>query len=240
MALKGYGKWLLGGLGWAFGGPIGGILGFLLGSAFEGMESGTYEYKGTTPGDFRVSLLMLAASVMKADGRHLKSELQYVRVFFLHNFGETITNRYMMAFRDMLRQDLPLEQVCEQIRANMDLHSRLQLVHFLFGISGADGQIHPLELAIIEKISLLLGINQYDHISIKNMFIKENDSAYRILEVDPNASEEEIKKAYRALALKHHPDHVSHLGEEFRKAAEERFQQINEAYNSIKKQGGVS
>jgi DnaJ like chaperone protein len=240
MALTGYGKWLLGGLGWALGGPIGGVLGFVLGSAFDGMESGTYEYKGTTPGDFRVSLLILAAAVMKADGRQMKSELDFVRAFFLQNFGEATTKQYMGVFRDVLKQDIPLESVCQQIRTNMDFHSRLQLIHFLFGISAADGQFHPLEIDTIEKISQHLGINQYDFISIKNMFVKDTNSAYRILEVEPNASEEEIKKAFRAMALKYHPDRVSHLGEEFRKAAEEKFQKVNEAYNTIKKQRGFN
>jgi DnaJ like chaperone protein len=240
MALSGYGKWLLGGLGWALGGPIGGVLGFVLGSAFDGMESGTYEYKGTTPGDFRVSLLILAAAVMKADGRQMKSELDFVRAFFLQNFGEATTKKYMGVFREVLKQDIPLESVCQQIRTNMDLHSRLQLIHFLFGISAADGQFHPLEVDVIEKISQYLGINQYDFISIKNMFVKDTNSAFRILEVEPNASEEEIKKAFRAMALKYHPDRVSHLGEEFRKAAEEKFQKVNEAYNTIKKQRGFN
>lgn len=240
MALKGYGKWLLGGLGWAFGGPIGAILGFLMGSAFDGMDAGNFEYHGTSPGDFRVSLLILAASVMKADGRQLRSELEFVRAFFLKNFGEETTNQYMRVFRDVLKQEIPLESVCLQIKNHMDVHSRLQLLHFLFGISAADGQYHPLEMDTLEKISHFLGINQFDFISIKNMFVKETDSAYKILEVDPNASEDEIKKAFRAMALKHHPDRVNHLGEEFRKAAEEKFQKINEAYNTIKKQRGFN
>jgi DnaJ like chaperone protein len=240
MAISGYGKWLLGGLGWALGGPIGGIMGFVLGSAFDGMDSGAYEYKGTTPGDFRASLLILAAAIMKADGRQKKSELEFVKAFFLQNFGQETTMRYLVVFRDILKQEIPVESVCQQIRANMDLHSRLQLVHFLFGISAADGQFHPLEVEAIEKISANLGINQYDFISLKNMFVKDNDSAYRILEVEPNATEDQIKKAFRAMALKYHPDRVSHLGEEFRKAAEEKFQQVNQAYNTVKKQRGFS
>jgi DnaJ like chaperone protein len=240
MAISGYGKWLLGGLGWALGGPIGGIMGFVLGSAFDGMDSGAYEYKGTTPGDFRASLLILAAAVMRADGRQKKSELEFVKAFFLQNFGEETTKRYLVVFRDILKQEIPVESVCQQIKANMDLHSRLQLVHFLFGISAADGQFHPLEIETIEKISANLGINQYDFVSLKNMFVKDSDSAYRILEVEPNATEDQIKKSFRAMALKYHPDRVSHLGEEFRKAAEEKFQQVNQAYNTIKKQRGFT
>jgi len=236
-----YGKWILGGIGWAFGGPIGGVLGFLMGSAFDEMNSGEYEYKeniGTQPGDFRISLLILSAAVMKADGKQLKSELDYIKAFFIQNFGVEQTQYYMKAFRDILKQEIPLQDICFQIRSHMDLHARLQLMHFLFGIALADGQAHPQEVRMIENISGWLNINQNDFLSIKNMFVKDTDSAYKILEVSPDAGEEEIKKAYRAMALKYHPDRVIHLGEEFQQAAKEKFQKVNEAYNTIKKQRG--
>lgn len=240
MGLSGFGKWLLGGIGWTVGGPIGGILGFILGSAFDGMDSGAYELKRTSPADFRISLLILSGAVMKADGKQLKSELDFIRAFFLQNFGLQYTRRYMVVFREVLKQDIDLEAVCLQIKQNMDIHSRLQLIHFLFGISACDGQHHPRELETIEKISEGLGINPNDFVSIKNMFVKNANSAYHILEVSPEATDEEIKKAFRALALKHHPDRVAHLGEEFRTAAESKFQQVNEAFNAIKKQRGFN
>ena len=240
MAISGYGKWILGGLGWAFGGPIGGVVGFLMGSAFDSMDSGEFEYRGkqigTQPGDFRISLLILSAAVMKADGKQLKSELDYIKAFFVQNFGVEQTQHYMRAFRDILNQDIPLRDVCFQIRSHMDLHSRLQLLHFLFGIALADGQAHPREVKVIEDISQWLNINQYDFVSIKNMFVKETDSSYKILEVSPTATDEEIKKAFRAMALKYHPDRVTHLGEEFQQAAKAKFQKVNEAYNIIKKE----
>ncbi len=240
-----YAKWVMGGLGWALGGPIGGILGFVMGSAFESMNSGEYEYRpprqqGTQPGDFRISLLILSAAVMKADGKQLKSELNYIRSFFIQNFGEITTRHYMQAFRDILKQEIPLQDVCLQIKSNMDLHSRLQLLHFLFGIALADGHAHTTEIKIIEKISDWLGINQYDFISIKNMFVKDTESAWKILEIPPDSSEEVVKRAYRTMALKYHPDRVSHLGEEFQQAAKEKFQEVNDAYNFIKKKKGFS
>ncbi len=235
----------MGGLGWALGGPIGGILGFVMGSAFESMNSGEYEYRpprqqGTQPGDFRISLLILSAAVMKADGKQLKSELNYIRSFFIQNFGEITTRHYMQAFRDILKQEIPLQDVCLQIKSNMDLHSRMQLLHFLFGIALADGHAHTTEIKIIEKISDWLGINQYDFISIKNMFVKDTESAWKILEIPPDSSEEVVKRAYRTMALKYHPDRVSHLGEEFQQAAKEKFQEVNDAYNFIKKKKGFS
>ena len=245
MATSGYGKWVLGGLGWAFGGPIGGVIGFLMGTAFDSMESGEYEYRPplsnpvsnkTQPGDFRISLLILSAAVMKADGKQLKSELDYIKGFFVQNFGVEQTRHYMQAYREILKQDVPLHEVCIQIRENMDLHSRLQLLHYLFGIAMADGMTHPEEVRVIERIARWLSINQYDYLSIRNMFVKETDSAYKILEIKPNASVEEIKKAYRAMALKYHPDRVTHLGEEFQQAAKEKFQKVNEAYNQIRKE----
>lgn len=239
-----YSKWILGGLGWAFGGPIGAMLGFILGSAFESMNSGEFEYKGTSPygntqpGDFRISLLILSAAVMKADGKQLKSELDFIKAFFVQNFGIEATQNYMRAFREILKQEIPLQEVCVQIRHHMDLHSRLQLLHYLFGIALADGHAHPKEVQTIENISHWLHINPHDFRSIKNMFVQETDSAYKILEIAPNATEQEIKKAYRAMALKYHPDRVGHLGEEFQQAAKEKFQKVNDAYQTIKKQRG--
>jgi DnaJ like chaperone protein len=121
----------------------------------------------------------------------------------------------------------------------MDYSSRLQLVHLLFNISVSDATVHAAELEAIEKMSGYLGINFSDFTSIKNMFVPETDSAYKILEIESTATDEEVKKAYRKMALKYHPDKVSHLGEEFRKTAEEKFKKVNEAYERIKKERNI-
>jgi len=117
---------------------------------------------------------------------------------------------------------------------------RLQLLHYLFGISMADGHVHPSETDVIKLIASYLGINQKDFESIKAMFIKDTKSAYSILEITPDATDEEVKKAYRKMALKYHPDKVSHIGEDIQKAAKEKFQQLNAAYEAIKKERGIS
>ncbi len=65
------------------------------------------------------------------------------------------------------------------------------------------------------------------------------DDCYKILEVSPDASDEEVKKAYRTAALKYHPDRVSHLGEDMRKKAEETFAKVNQAYDKIKAARGM-
>ncbi|HKK43629.1 MAG TPA: DnaJ domain-containing protein, partial [Bacteroidales bacterium] len=103
-----------------------------------------------------------------------------------------------------------------------------------------DSAIHPSEVEVIEKISAYLGVTSHDFLSIKNMFIPETDSAYKILEIERTATDEELKKAYRRMAMKYHPDKVSHLGEDIRKSADEKFRKVNEAYHKIKKERNIA
>jgi len=235
-------KWIGGGLGWALGGPIGGIIGFLAGSMFDSMNGAEFAYKNTsgkpatTPGDFSVSLLILSAAVMRSDEKIMKSELDFVRNFFLKQFGSVYTERQMMMLREILKQDISLPEVCQQIKQYMDYPSRLQLLHFLFGVAWADGTYHLKELETIEQIGRLLGVRQPDYASVRAMFVKDTTSAFRILEITPEATDEEVKKAYRKMALKYHPDLVTHLGDDIQKAAQGKFQELNNAYNEIKKQ----
>ena len=60
------------------------------------------------------------------------------------------------------------------------------------------------------------------------------------IQIDPTATDEEIKKAYRRMAKKYHPDLVNDLGEDVKKSATEKFRSINEAYESLKKQRGIN
>lgn len=65
------------------------------------------------------------------------------------------------------------------------------------------------------------------------------DSAYKILEIEPSATDSEIKKAYRKMAVKYHPDKVAHLGKEIQKTAEEKFKAVSDAYSEIKKKRNI-
>ena len=163
-----------------------------------------------------------------------------VKQFFVRQFGRESAKEALIILRDLLKQEIPLHDVCSQISRNMDYSSRLQLIHLLFGVSGADGNIHDSEIRIVETISGYLGISSSDFISIRSMFIPDTNSAYSILEIDPSSTNEEVKKAYRKMALKYHPDKVSHLGEDFRNSADEKFKKVNEAYEIIKKERNIN
>ncbi len=241
-----FGKWIGGGLGWAVGGPIGAIFGFVVGSIIDGsttavQPSRTTGYSGrTTTGGYVMSLLVLVAAVMKADGKVLKSELDYVKKFLVHNFGEASAQEGIKLLRDILKQTIPVNEVCRQIKQNMNSSARLQLLHFLFGIAQADGRVDEQERQLIEHISRQMGIGNNDFSSIQAMFVRDTGADYKILEIEPAASNEELKKAYRKMAMKYHPDKVSHLGEDFQKAAHEKFQMVNRAYENIKKERKIA
>jgi DnaJ like chaperone protein len=234
-----YGKWVGGGLGWVFGGPIGAILGFAMGSMFDGAGTRSNAYQGTARGDFAMSLLVLSAAVMKADGRVVKSELEYVKSFFLSQFGIEETEKLLPILREILKQEYDIREVSIQVGQYMDYSSRLQMIHFLFGIAQSDGMIDTSEIGIIERISASMGIHPAEFASIKAMFIRDLNNSYSILEITPDASDEEVKKAYRRLAVQYHPDKVAHLGDDIKKSATEKFQKLNAAYEEIRKQRGI-
>ncbi|MGN0032906.1 MAG: TerB family tellurite resistance protein [Candidatus Limimorpha sp.] len=237
-------RWLGAGVGFAFGGPLGAIIGFALGSLLGGRSytKSDVEFMGDTPRqqDFSVCLLVLSAAVMKANGNVKKSELDYVKRFFLNNFGQEQAEKYILTLREILKQEINLYEVCQQIGKYMNYSSKLQLLHYLFGIAFADGQVDEMEINVINTISGYIGLSPYDFESIKAMFVKKEDDSYSILGITPSATDEEVKKAYREMAKKNHPDKVAYLGEDVRKAAEKKFQEINDAYDKIKKQRGMS
>lgn len=236
---SGYAKWVGGGLGWVFGGPIGAILGLALGSMFDGMNTDKFAYQGTQRGDFAMSLLVLSAAVMKADQKIVRSELDYVRNFFISQFGVDEGNRLIKMLQEILKQDINVQEVSMQVGQYTEYAVKLQLIHYLFGIAGSDDYYHPDEVEMISLISRYMGITDGDFTSIRAMFVKNAGWAYDVLEITSSATDDEVKKAYREMAKKHHPDKVSNLGDDVKKAATEKFQKISAAYEEIKKQRGL-
>lgn len=229
-------KWLGGILGFTFGGGIfGGIIGYAIGSLLE--KKVKTEYRGgEQQGDFMMGLLILTAAVMKADGKVMKSELNFVKDFLAKNFGANNLQNRLDILRQLLDKNIDVYQTCEKIRISFPYATKLQLLHYLFGIAVADNDCTKAEKDLIERIANLIGLSQADYKSIEAMYFQVTDSAYVILQVERNATDEEIKRAYKRMCIKYHPDKVAHLGEEAQKAANEKFQEINNAYEQIKKE----
>jgi DnaJ like chaperone protein len=240
-----YAKWIVGALGAAFVGPIGAIVGFAIGSLLDNSESRAILIDRETgnsyqPDGFSAALLVLTAAVMKADGKIVKAELDFVKEFFKAQFGIEKTKKDMLLLREILEKDISIFQIATQIQQGTDHATRLQLMHYLVGIAHADGQIDESELRVLRSIANYFKINNYDFESIRAMFGKNTlKDAYAILEIESEATNEEIKKAYKRMAAKFHPDRVSHLGEEHAKAAEDKFKKVQDAYEQIKKTKGI-
>lgn len=244
----GIGKWITGAIGWALGGPLGGLVGYLLGSLFDGdsnQAQRVYRQGGYSANEqrnsFLVSLLVLSAAVMKSDGKVLKSELEYVKGFIRRNFGEAALPQALQILKAALEKEINLPEICAQIKLYMEQSQRLQLFHYLVGIANADGHVSRVEVNDLKNIAMYLGIPASEADSILAMFGGSDlDSAYKVLEVSPSATDEEIKRAYKKMALKHHPDKVESLGDDVKKAAEEKFKSIVAAYETIKKERGFN
>jgi len=233
----------------------GAIAGFLLGSLADVYLSSRTRSSGSVhvnldnvlnnyTGDFNFILVSLTAAVMSSDGQATRSELDYVKDFFVKQFGVEKTKQNLLLLREALKKGIPLDHICAVARGNMNYHSRLQLLHYLFGVAYADGRFSPAEQNILYRIATYLEISSADFKAMGAMFGGNNNTtdnrAYEILGIERNTTVEEIKKAYRQMALKYHPDKVTHLGEDVRKAAEEKFKKIQEAYESVKKEKGFA
>lgn len=249
-------RFIFGAIGWAAGGFIGGLIGFALGSFVDGATSqktigagsgsstgGGYSGRRTYTtneqrNSFLVSLLVLSAAVMKADGKVLKSELNYIKDFIRQNFGEDAVQDALSIIKNLLQSNIDVYQACSQIKMYMQLSQRLQLFHYLLGIAQADGQVSPEESSLLYTIGTSLGLNEKDIRSIMGMFEPDKDP-YKILEIDKTATDEEVRKAYRRMAVRFHPDKVESLGADVKKAAEEKFKSVQSAYEQIKKERGM-
>ena len=238
----GLGKWIAGALGWAMFGPLGGILGYVIASKLESLSQAVQQGDNQSKGQrnsFLMSLLVLSAAIIKADGKTSQQELSTVRSFFARNFGPQAGNDAEEIIKSILSKDFNLYEVCSQIRSNMDYSQRLQLFHYLVSLGACDG-LHPREIDVLETIATYIGLSQSETDSIIAQFKPSNDSNYKILEISPDATNEEVKKAYRKMAVKYHPDKVATLGSDIQKAAEEKFKTISAAYEAICRERGIS
>jgi DnaJ like chaperone protein len=245
----------------------GAILGYLIGSFIENFSSvkvesePTYRSNNAGNSNFSESFLILTAAVLRADGSVTRSELDFVKELYKQNFGIDKTRADMLVLRDILRGEINWEAACYGINQLMIKTERVKLIHYLFGIAKADGNISPNELNIIQNIAQKINLSQYDFEFVKSKFTGtynrefwedytgsssrqqstyyRRDDHYKALGLESTNTDEEIKTTYRKLARQYHPDkHASKSAEEI-KIAEEKFKKIQQAYNEIKKERGL-
>ncbi|MFC6860588.1 TerB family tellurite resistance protein [Zunongwangia atlantica] len=243
-------KWLLAVLGYMYMRYPGAILGFIIGTLLDNWNRssggflqsmmGGKQSSTVSPGDFELNLLSLCALVIKADGKVSQTELDYVRSYFVRAYGKERANATFRTFNDVIKnRELSASRISQYLASRTQYPTRLQITHFLFGIAQADGSVSTSEANMIQQIASYLRIGAKDFESIKAMFFKQTpDNAYKILEIDKSASDSDVKKAYRKMVKKYHPDKLEHMDEAYKKGAREKFDKVQEAYETIQKERG--
>ncbi len=241
-------KWFIAILGYFVFRLPGAIIGFLIGSFIDNSYGRTggrnvfqeFTRQEVSPADFELNLLSLCSIVIKADGQVSQRELDYVRQYFLSTYGKEKSNAIFRTFNEVVKnREVSAQRICTYLNQRTRYEVRLQLLHFLFGIAQADGAIRPKEIEKIKEIAGYLRVNSYDFESIKAMFVKTADNAYKILEISKSASDAEVKSAYRKMAKKYHPDKVVTANEAIKRGAEEKFKEVQKAYEHIQTERGI-
>ncbi|MGO4912527.1 TerB family tellurite resistance protein [Leeuwenhoekiella sp. W20_SRS_FM14] len=240
-------------IGFAYRGLLGAVAGYVIGTLLDSLFFNKKEATATgrrspfsraeqtvTPGDFELNLLSLCSIVIKADGQVSQREMDYVRQYFVQAYGKDRANATFRTFNEVIKKrEINVERICTYLTQRTRREVRLQIVHFLFGIAQADGTVSTSEVNQISQIAGYLMLSRGEFESIKAMFFKNAESAYKILEIKKSATDAEVKKAYRDMAKKYHPDKLQHMDEAYRQGAEEKFTKVQEAYETIQKERGM-
>src|SRR5690606_31049608 len=146
-------------------------------------------------------------------------------------------NAIFRAFNEVIKQrEVSTQLVSSYLAGRTRYEMRLQILHFLFGIAKADGAVTSGEAGKIREIAGYFRVHYRDFESIQAMFIQKADTAYKILEVDKSATNDEIKKAYRRMVKKYHTDKVITEDLTIKKGAEEKYKQVQSAYEELQKE----
>ncbi len=220
---------------------------------FEQVKKDFYGGNYERPKDFETSLLVLASVIIKADGIINQSELNYVRDYFVRTYGKDKANQSFREFKKVIQHRISTRETCARIGKFMPYPARVQLLKFLFDVALADGHVSASEELEIRKIASYLFINQLDYLRLRahyfnthqqqeqqysSTYSDKSDYHYEVLGLDENATESEIKKAYRTLVKKYHPDRLVNASEQDINIAKEKFQKIQTAYEKIKAERG--
>ena len=240
-------KWVTAILGYTYFRFGGAILGYFIGSVLEQLfrqdrrnPFASVQSQRMQTNQVQLNLLSLAAIVIKADGKVDERELRFVRNYFITNYGEAYASSIFAKFNtEVKKEQQNLNEITSLFVQRAPYETRLQILHFLFAIANADGHVAEVEVQKILQIANALQLRSMDFESIKAMFVKSADNAYKILEISPSATDTEVKKAYRTMAKKYHPDKLQTDDAALKKGAQEKFQQVQAAYETIQKERGL-
>jgi DnaJ like chaperone protein len=197
---------------------------------------------------FVILLVNILVKIAQADGHFTRAELNAILNFFQYNLRYNQDQMYWVKqlVKEARENPTDLRQLLEEFRTSFAYEPRLILLELIYQIIYTKQPPPEDELRQARAIAGLLQISVYDQrtIEAKYMYRQRQEAAssgqmeeqyYAVLGLEIGADFAEIKKAYRKLSMQYHPDKVGHLGEEFKKIAEEKMKEINVAYGYFEK-----
>lgn len=254
-----YIPFIIGGIGFIFWGWKGALVGGIIGGIISGIwylvktgraESSSNNKNSTqTKEQPRISaallmkfrILALIASVMKADGVILKAEVDSIKPFLLKHYGVEGGKEALQILKHLLDTSIDTRQVAKELKNTLNYSSRLEVLHLLLTLAYADGQFDPTEKLLIRVIALDFAISRDDLNAMFALFMPKTNSswAYAALGITLDASDDEVKRAYRKMAMLYHPDRVVE-NEDLKRSATDKFREIQTAYECIKKERNIN
>ncbi|HHM05768.1 MAG TPA: co-chaperone DjlA [Gammaproteobacteria bacterium] len=258
-----WGKVLGGAFGWMLGGPLGALIGAALGHNLD-RKVDSLGLGGFAPGEqqrvqtaFFTALFSVMGHVAKADGRVSEDEIQIAKAMMDRlGLNEEMRQAAIRLFNEGKRADFPLDEVLDQFKTEVRRRRNLErmFLELLLQAALADGRMDPAERRLLLRVSQRLGFSAAEFEQLEAMIgaargfgsrarASRTDTlaeAYKVLSVSPEASDAEVKKAYRRLMSQHHPDKLVAKGlpEEMMKVAAERTHEIRTAYERIREARG--
>ena len=239
-------------IGFVFANFIGGIIGYVIGAVIDGIKDSKVthdgqqsEYGGGQRNEydtFLYYLMYLSADIIFADGKIYQTETDFLRKYLSETLGPQAAQKGMSFFEQLKMErrqhgvatwNASVQKVCRDLNKLMPEAHRLQIIAFLAEICKCDGKAEATEIKALRNIAYHMGL---DADVVNQMFAlggQSLDDAYRVLGVTPDASDDDVRKAYKKMVLQHHPDRVAHLGEEVKSAATKKMQEINKAKDAI-------
>ncbi|MBI5557911.1 MAG: DnaJ domain-containing protein [Deltaproteobacteria bacterium] len=194
--------------------------------------------------NFVALLVQILVKIAQFDGNVTREELQTIKNFFRSHLHYTQNQMFWVneLIKDAIQNTESLEASLEQFKSSFAYEPRLILVELVYQVIFSNDRVSDQDLELARNIAEYLELSPYDLQTIQSRYVHRRHAAvyqernyYDVLGLNSDANFEEIKKAYRKLSMKYHPDKVGHLGEEFKGVAEEKMKEINAAYQHLKK-----
>ena len=235
-----WGKIIGGATGFAFGGPLGALLGGVAGHALDKIKTKRKlpEETALKQIGFTIGVIVLSAKMAKADGKVTEEEIKAFKekINVPDNEIKNVAKLWDQAKKTTDGFEVYAKQISDLLGRNSSVLE--ELLNLLITIAQADGKITIPEIKYLKKVGDIFGFSNEDFERIYSSKSGFYTDPYQVLGVSRNTTIEEIKKKWKQLAINHHPDLLMSQGvpEDLIQKSTSRLKEINNAWDIIQNQ----